>query len=132
MKQIFTVFTSVILLFIFSPILDAQVEFPGSDAVSKVLGVEFLDTEAAAELCCFAAYGWHKSPELKFNNIYLPLPNTGDGIAERLLSAGVTPQIEEQFFSLEDGSYVIVSSIDNFDKILGRFLINYSANEKNK
>ena len=132
MKQIFTFFASIVLLYNFSPNLVAQIQFPGSDAVSKVMGVDFLDTDAAAELCCFATYGWHMSSELKFNNSSLPLPNTGDGIAERLLSAGVTPQIEEQFFSLEDGSYVIVSSIDNFDKILDRFLINYSVNEKNK
>jgi len=130
MKQIFTFFASVVLLYYFSPNLVAQIQFPGSDAVSKVMGVDFLDTDAAAELCCFATYGWHKSAELKFNNSTTPLPSTGDGIAERLLSAGVTPQIEEQFFSLEDGSYVIVSSIENFDKILDRFLINYSANEK--
>jgi|TARA_B110000196_G_C21058516_1_gene621155 hypothetical protein len=132
MKQIFTVFSSVLVIFIFPPNLDAQVEFPGSDAVTKVMGVDFLDTDAAAELCCFAKYGWHKSAILKFNNSFVPLPNNGDGIAERLLYAGVTPQIEEQFFSLEDGSFVIVSSIDNFDKVLDRFLINYSVNEKNK
>ena len=132
MKQIFSVFSSVILLMILAPNLTAQADFPGSEVVVKVFGQEVLGTDYAAELCCFAAYGWHQSPELKSSQISQELPNTGDGIAERLLISGVTPQPEAQFFSLEDGSYVVVSSVDTFNKVYERFLINYHVKTKNK
>jgi len=132
MKQIFSVFSSVILLMIFVPNLTAQADFPGSEVVVKIFGQEVLGTDYASELCCFAAYGWHQSQELKSSQISQELPNTGDGIAERLLISGVTPQPEAQFFSLEDGSYVVVSSVDTFNKVFERFLINYNAKTKNK
>jgi len=132
MKQIFSVFSSLLLLMILVPNLSAQADFPGSEVVAKVFGQERLDTDSAAELCCFAAYGWHQSPELKSSQISQELPSTGDGIAERLLMAGVTPQPEAQFFSLEDGSYVVVSSEDTFNKVYERFLINYNLTTKNK
>ena len=38
MKQIFSVFSSVILLMIFAPNLAAQADFPGSEVVLKVFG----------------------------------------------------------------------------------------------
>ena len=114
------------------PNLSAQADFPGSEVVAKVFGQERLDTDTAAELCCFAAYGWHQSPELKSSQISQQLPKTGDGIAERLLMAGITSQPEAQFFSLEDGSYVVVSSEDTFNKVYERFLINYHVTPKNK
>jgi hypothetical protein len=114
------------------PNLSAQADFPGSEVVAKVFGQERLDTDSAAELCCFAAYGWHQSPVLKSSQIAQKLSNTGDGIAERLLLAGVTPQPEAQFFSLEDGSYVVVSSTVTFNKVYERFLINYHVKTKNK
>ena len=117
---------------ILAPNLTAQADFPGSEAVVKVFGQEVLGTDYAAELCCFAAYGWHQSPELKSSQISQELPNTGDGIAERLLISGVTPQPEAQFFTLEDGSYVVVSSVDTFNKVYERFLINYHVKTKNK
>ena len=132
MKQIFSVFSSLLLLLILAPNLTAQTVLPGSDVVSKVFGIKFLESDPAAELCCFAAYGWHQSPVLKSSQISQQLPNTGDGIAERLLISGVTPQPEAQYFSLEDGSYVVVSSVDTFNKVYERFLINYHVKTKNK
>jgi hypothetical protein len=114
------------------PNLTAQADFPGSEVVVKVFGLESLDLESAAELCCFAAYGWHQSPELKSSQISQQLPNTGDGIAERLLISGVTPQPEAQYFTLEDGSYVVVSSVATFNKVFERFLINYHVKTQNK
>ena len=114
------------------PNLTAQADFPGSDVVVKVFGLDVLDSDSAAELCCFASYGWHQSPELKSSQISQQLPNTGDGIAERLLISGITPQLEAQYFSLEDGSYVVVSSVDTFNKVFERFLINYNVKTNNK
>ena len=132
MKQILSVFSSVILLMFFAPNLTAQADFPGSEVVLKVFGLEALDADSAAELCCFAAYGWHQSPVLKSSQISQQLPNTGDGIAERLLISGVTAQPEAQYFTLEDGSYVVVSSVDTFNKVFERFRINYHVKTKNK
>ncbi len=132
MKQIFSVFSSIVLLMILVPNLSAQADLPGSEVVAKVFGQEVLGTDSAAELCCFAAYGWHQSPVLKSSQIAQKLSNTGDGIAERLLMSGVTPQPEVQFFSLEDGSYVVVSSTVTFNKVYERFLINYHVKTKNK
>ncbi|MAU76704.1 MAG: hypothetical protein CL831_07500 [Crocinitomicaceae bacterium] len=132
MKQIFSVFSSILLLMILVPNLSAQADFPGSDVVLKVFGQEVLDSDSASKLCCFAAYGWHQSPVLKSSQISQELPNTGDGIAERLLLAEITSQPEAQFFSLEDGSYVVVSSEDTFNKVYERFLINYHVTTKNK
>ena len=117
---------------ILAPNLTAQADFPGIEVVSKVFDLESLDTNSAAELCCFAVYGWHQSPVLKSSQISQQLPNTGDGIAERLLISGVTPQPEAQYFTLEDGSYVVVSSVDTFNKVYERFLINYHVKTKNK
>ena len=54
---------------IFAPNLTAQADFPGSEVVLKVFGLEALDADSAAELCCFAAYGWHQSPVLKSSQI---------------------------------------------------------------
>ena len=132
MKQISSVFSSFILLLILAPNLTAQADFPGSDVVVKVFGQDVLDSDSAAELCCFAAYGWHQSPVLKSSQISPQLPNPGNEIAERLLLSGVTPQPEAQYFSLEDGSYVVVSSVATFNKVFERFLINYNAKTNNK
>jgi len=120
------------MLMILAPNLTAQADYPGSEVVAKVFGLDVLNSDSAAELCCFASYGWHQSPVLKSSQISQQLPNSGDGIAERLLISGVTPQPEAQFFSLEDGSYVVVSSVDTFNKVFERFLINYNAKTKNK
>ena len=53
MKQIFSVFSSVILLMILAPNLTAQADFPGSEVVLKVFGLEALDAESAAETLLF-------------------------------------------------------------------------------
>jgi len=81
-------------------------------------------------LCCFAAYGWHSASELKVNPETLPLPGEGDDIANRLVSAGIVPALAEQFFMMEDGSYVVVSKIDTFEKLLRRYIINSNAKKK--
>jgi hypothetical protein len=132
MKQLFFMLSSVLLLTLSSANLSAQTDndLPGSDVINSLYPELFLNSAEGMRLCCFAAYGWHYAPDLKIAPTTQPLPGEGDDIAKRLISAGITSQLEEQFFTIEDEGYIVVSKIDTFEKVLSRYIIN--ANSKKK
>ena len=101
--------------------LPAQQGLPGQTAVEAVFGKS---SELDLELCCFAAYGWHVANETKHNNSVLGSIST-DNITHYLLENDIRPGEVEQYFQLADGRYVVVSTIDTFNKVFGRYLINH-------
>jgi len=118
MKYFFSllIFTAVV-----SAELPAQQELPGQSAVEAVFGKS---SDLDLELCCFAAYGWHVAPEMKHNKPVLGRISSDD-ISQYLLENDIRPTEEEQYFQLADGRYVVVSTIDTFSKVFGRYLINH-------
>lgn len=120
MKYLFSLllFTTVVCVE-----LPAQREIPGQIAVESVFGVS---NDIDLNLCCFAAYGWHVAEELK---VYQNISGTvsSENISVYLLQEGISPMQEEQYFELNDGRYLVVSSEDNFNKVLDRFLINHKS-----
>ena len=132
MKHIFLIFSAVLLMTLSSGNLSAQTntDLPGSDVITSLYPELSLHSAEGVRLCCFAAYGWHSTPELKFETNAQPLPGEGGDIAKRLLNAGVVSEFEEQFFMMEDDNYVVVSKIDIFEKLLSRYIINVDAKTK--
>ena len=132
MKQLFFMLSSVLLLTMSSATVSAQKnsELPGSDVITSLYPDLSPNSAEGMRLCCFAAYGWHYAPVLKIAPTHQPLPGAGDDIAKRLISAGISSQLEEQFFTLEGEGYIVVSKIDTFEKVLSRYIIN--ANSKKK
>ena len=132
MKQIFLAFSGVLLLSFTSLNLSAQTtsDLPGSEIILSIYPDLDIDSEEAIRLSCFAAYGWHLVEELKFDVESQPLPGSSENLAERLLTAQILPVNHEQYFTTEDGMYIVVSKIDTFDKVLGRYIINANAKKK--
>ena len=123
MKQI------LLLLFLMSgatTFVVAQSDLPGQSAVEAVYGA---DVELDLTKCCFAAYGWHIAIGIKSEEISTMKFSTNN-IAEQLFEAGISNELDEQFFALDDGTFLVVSSRSNFEKVLGRYLIN--ANSQNR
>jgi len=123
MKQILS------LLFLMSSaatFVVAQSDLPGQSAVEAVYGT---DVELDLTKCCFAAYGWHIAIGIKSEEISTMKFSTNN-IAEQLFEAGISNELDEQFFALDDGTFLVVSSLSNFEKILGRYMIN--ANSQNR
>ena len=108
----------------------SQSDLPGQSVVDEVFGPNELDKEENLNKCCFAEYGWHVAAEVKSGDSPLQLSLEDGDIAFTLLSKGIAPLYDEQFFLLEDGRIVVVSSILTFEKRLFRFSIN--ANSLNR
>lgn len=120
MKYLFTLLISITVI---NAELPAQQEIPGQTAVEAVFGVsENLDLN----LCCFAAYGWHVTSEIKGEHPIVGMIETQD-IASYLLTNSITPMQEEQYFQLADGRFVVIVSEATYAKVYGRFLINLNA-----
>ena len=132
MKQLFFMLSSVLLLTMSSATVSAQKnsELPGSDVIISLYPDLSPNSAEGMRLCCFAAYGWYSTPQLKFETNAQPLPGEGDDIARRLLNAGIVSEMEEQFFIMDEDNYVVVSKIDIFDKLLSRYIINIEAKTK--
>jgi len=132
MKHIFLIFSAVLLMTLSSGNLSAQTttDLPGSNVIASLYPELSLNSDEAVRLCCFAAYGWHSASELKFNTETQHLPGEGDDIAKRLISGGIVSALADQFFIMEDGSYVVVSRLDIFEKLLRRYVVNSNAKEK--
>ena len=92
MKHILTL---LLLVNICGPLCYSQTDIPGAKAYEKAFGT---DTELNLEKCCFAAYGWHISEELKNEEIKLGQLNSDD-VAVELLTSEVNPKISEQYFT---------------------------------
>ena len=120
MKHILTL---VLFVTMCGPFGYSQADIPGAKAFIKAFGT---DTELNLEKCCFAAYGWHIAEEVKNEGIQLGKLYSDDVAFELLISA-ITPQISEQYFTTPDGEIVVVSSQAQFEKVLGRFLVNVDA-----
>jgi hypothetical protein len=108
----------------------AQSDLPGQNVVDSVFEPSELDKEENLNKCCFAVYGWHIAAEVKTGNSPIPLSLDDGDIAATLLLKGITPLYEEQYFVLDDGRIVVISSISTFEKVLFRFTIN--ANSLNR
>jgi len=132
MKHIFLIFSAVLLMTLSSENLSAQttIDLPGSDVITSLYPELLLNSDEGVRLCCFAAYGWHSASELKFNTETQHLPGEGDDIAKRLISGGIVSALADQFFIMEDGSYVVVSRLDIFEKLLRRYVVNSNAKKK--
>jgi hypothetical protein len=132
MKHIFLIFSAVLLMTLSSGSLSAQTntDLPGSDVITSLYPELSLHSAEGVSLCCFAAYGWHSASELKFNTETQPLPGEGDDIAKRLISGGIVSALADQFFIMEDDSYVVVSKITTFEKLLSRYIINSNVKKK--
>ena len=104
----------------------AQSDLPGQSAVEAVFGT---DVELDLTKCCFAAYGWHIAIGIKSEEISTMKFSTNN-IAEQLFEAGISNELNEQFFALDDGTFLVVSSLSNFEKILGRYLINVNSQNR--
>lgn len=132
MKHIFLLFSAVLLITLYSDNLTAQtnIDLPGADVITSIYPELSLTSVEGMRLCCFAAYGWYSTPKLKFKTNAQPLPGEGDDIARRLLHAGIVSELEEQFFMMDEDSYVVVSKIDIFEKLLSRYIINIEAKTK--
>jgi hypothetical protein len=104
----------------------AQSDLPGQTAVEAVFGT---DVELDLTKCCFAAYGWYIAIGIKSDEVGAK-KFKADNIAEQLFEAGIKNELEEQFFTLEDGRYLVVSSAENFEKVLGRYLINVNSQNR--
>jgi hypothetical protein len=123
MKQILS------LLFLMSgaaTFVVAQSDLPGQSAVEAVFGT---DVELDLTKCCFAAYGWHIAIGIKSEEISTMKFSTNN-IAEQLFEAGISNELDEQFFALDDGTFLVVSSLSNFEKVLGRYLINVNSQNR--
>ena len=123
MKQILS------LLFLMSgaaTFVVAQSDLPGQSAVEAVYGT---DVDLDLTKCCFAAYGWHIAIGIKSEEISTMKFSTNN-IAEQLFEAGISNELNEQFFALDDGTFLVVSSLSNFEKILGRYLINVNSQNR--
>ena len=123
MKQILS------LLFLMSgaaTFVVAQSDLPGQSAVEAVFGA---DVELDLTKCCFAAYGWHIAIGIKSEEISTMKFSTNN-IAEQLFEAGISNELDEQFFALDDGTFIVVSSLSNFEKVLGRYLINVNSQNR--
>ena len=123
MKQILS------LLFLMSgaaTFVVAQSDLPGQSAVEAVYGT---DVDLDLTKCCFAAYGWHIAIGIKSEEISTMKFSTNN-IAEQLFEAGISNELDEQFFALDDGTFLVVSSLSNFEKILGRYLINVNSQNR--
>tara|TARA_B110000116_G_C16352024_1_gene365813 strand:+ start:157 stop:555 length:399 start_codon:yes stop_codon:yes gene_type:complete len=132
MKHTFLIFSAVLLITLSSDNLTAQTNtvLPGSDVITSIYPELSLNSVEGMRLCCFAAYGWYSTTNLKFETNVQPLPGEGDDIAKRLLNAGVVSEFEEQFFIMDDDNYVVVSKRDIFEKLLSRYIINVDAKTK--
>ena len=132
MKHTFLIFSTVLLTTLSSDNITAQTntDLPGSEVITSIYPELSLTSVEGMRLCCFAAYGWYSTPQLKFETNAQPLPGEGDDIAKRLLNAGIVSEFEEQFFIMEDDIYVVVSKIDIFEKLLTRYIINANAKTK--
>lgn len=104
----------------------AQSDLPGQSAVEAVYGT---DVDLDLTKCCFAAYGWHIAIGIKSEEISTMKFSTNN-IAEQLFEAGISNELDEQFFALDDGTFLVVSSLSNFEKILGRYLINVNSQNR--
>jgi len=104
----------------------AQSDLPGQSAVEAVFGT---DVELDLTKCCFAAYGWHIAIGIKSEEISTMKFSTNN-IAEQLFEAGISNELDEQFFALDDGTFLVVSSLSNFEKVLGRYLINVNSQNR--
>ena len=104
----------------------AQSDLPGQSAVEAVFGT---DVELDLTKCCFAAYGWHIAIGIKSEEISTMKFSTNN-IAEQLFEAGISNELDEQFFALDDGTFIVVSSLSNFEKVLGRYLINVNSQNR--
>ena len=100
-----------------------QSEIPGQTTFEAVYGKT---VEIDYFKCCFAAYGWHKASEIKFEGVQIQNLQTDD-IAFELLQLGIEPSNAEQYFTTPSGQIVIVSKEENFKKVYDRFLINLDA-----
>ena len=67
--------------------------------------------------------------EVKNEGVQIGTLNSDD-VAVELLISSVNPQISEQYFTTPDGRIVVVSSQAQFDKVLGRFLVNVNASNR--
>ena len=132
MKQLFFILSSVLLLTLSSATVSAQnnSDLPGSDVINSLYPELSPNSAEGMRLSCFASYGWHYAQDLKIAPTHQPLPGEGGDIAKRLISAGITSQLEEQFFTMEGEGYVVVSNIDTFEKLLGRYIINADSKKK--
>ena len=106
--------------------LYAQSDLPGQVAVEAVYGA---DVELDLTKCCFAAYGWHIDVGIKSEEIST-MKFSANNIAEQLFEAGISNELDEQFFALDDGTFLVVSSLSNFEKVLGRYLINTNSQNR--
>ena len=104
----------------------AQSDLPGQSAVEAVFGT---DVELDLTKCCFAAYGWHIAIGIKSEEISTMKFSTNN-IAEQLFEAGISNELDEQFFALDDGTFLVVFSLSNFEKVLGRYLINVNSQNR--
>jgi hypothetical protein len=103
--------------------LTAQSDLPGQAAVVSVYGA---DVELDLTKCCFAAYGWHIALEVKTEDIG-GLIFTEYNLAKQLFEAGISYEKEEQYYAIDDGRYLVVSSAENFEKVLSRYLVNVNS-----
>ena len=104
----------------------AQSDLPGQSAVEAVFGT---DVELDLTKCCFAAYGWHIAIGIKSEEISTMKFSTNN-IAEQLFEAGISNELDEQFFALDDGTFLVVSSLKKKKKVLGRYLINVNSQNR--
>ncbi|PCJ82326.1 MAG: hypothetical protein COA49_02165 [Bacteroidetes bacterium] len=132
MKQIFLVFSAILLMSLIPPSAYCQSDIPGSSDVKSVFGITQIETDDDLELCCFAAYGWHLVDELKFDAEISEFPFEDISIVERLLKFGLRPIDTEQYYQLEDGRIVVILSRSNFEKILDRFIRNVNLTKEKK
>jgi hypothetical protein len=123
MKQILSL---LFLISVAATMVVAQSDLPGQTAVEAVYGI---DVELNLTKCCFAAYGWHIAIGIKSDEVGAKMFSV-DNIAEQLFEAGISNELEEQFFNLDDGRYLVVSSASNFEKVLGRYLINVKSQNR--
>tara|TARA_Y100000589_G_C26619827_1_gene413713 strand:- start:26 stop:400 length:375 start_codon:yes stop_codon:yes gene_type:complete len=101
----------------------SQSDIPGQTVFEAVFGKS---VELDYKKCCFAAYGWHKTSKIKFEEVHVQDLDSED-IAFELLQLGILPIDTEQYFTTPSGQIVIVSKEENFKKVYDRFLINLDA-----
>ena len=104
----------------------SQSEIPGQNAFESAFGTT---VEFDLNKCCFAAYGWHSTSELKFD-VENVQSLKSENIAEELLVLGIEPGSTEQYFTTPNGTIVVVSTASNFEKVLARYLINQNATKR--
>mgnify|MGYP001190924535 CR=1 FL=1 len=132
MKQTFLIYLTVLLISMSLGHFSAQTnaDLPGSVVINSIYPELSLQSEQGMRLCCFAAYGWHSTQELKFEAATQPLPGEGDDIAKRLVVAGIVSDLSEQFFTMDDGSFVVVSKLETFEKQMSRYVVNANSHRK--